>query len=98
MFLIFSPSLLLAPISSLSKSPVDICGIPYFSIKILDCVPLPQPGAPKKSMFIVSPLLDYKSGAMTRLTIAMTFIRIFMEGPEVSFNGSPTVSPTTAAL
>jgi hypothetical protein len=35
---------------------------------------------------------------MTRLTIAITLIKIFIDGPEVSFNGSPTVSPTTAAL
>ena len=34
---------------------------------------------------------------MTKLTIAITLIRIFIEGPEVSLNGSPTVSPTTAA-
>ena len=37
------------------------------------------------------------SGAMTRLTIAITLIKIFIDGPEVSLNGSPTVSPTTAA-
>ena len=37
-------------------------------------------------------------GAITRLTIAITFIRIFIAGPDVSFIGSPTVSPTTAAL
>jgi hypothetical protein len=30
--------------------------------------------------------------------MADNLIRILMEGPEVSFNGSPTVSPTTAAL
>ena len=30
--------------------------------------------------------------------MAINFIRIFKAGPEVSFNGSPTVSPTTAAL
>lgn len=42
-------------------------------------------------------LLSYSSGAITRLTIAMTLMRMFMEGPEVSLNGSPTVSPTTAA-
>ncbi len=39
-----------------------------------------------------------KSGAMTRLTIAITLIRMFIDGPEVSFSGSPTVSPTTNAL
>lgn len=30
--------------------------------------------------------------------IAINFIRMLRAGPEVSFNGSPTVSPTTAAL
>ena len=29
--------------------------------------------------------------------IAISFIRMFSDGPEVSFSGSPTVSPTTAA-
>ena len=44
-------------------------------------------------------ILNYiNKGAITKLTIAITFIRIFMEGPDVSFKGSPTVSPTTAAL
>ena len=38
-----------------------------------------------------------KSGAITKLTIAITLIRIFIDGPEVSLNGSPTVSPTTVA-
>ena len=37
------------------------------------------------------------NGAITKLTIAITLIRIFIEGPEVSLKGSPTVSPTTAA-
>ena len=35
---------------------------------------------------------------MTRLTMAMTLMRMFMDGPEVSLSGSPTVSPTTQAL
>ena len=30
--------------------------------------------------------------------IAINFINMFSAGPDVSFNGSPTVSPTTAAL
>jgi len=30
--------------------------------------------------------------------MADNLIKIFKEGPEVSFKGSPTVSPTTAAL
>lgn len=33
-----------------------------------------------------------------RDNIAISFIKIFNAGPEVSFKGSPTVSPTTAAL
>ena len=37
------------------------------------------------------------SGAITRLTMAITLIRMFIEGPDVSLNGSPTVSPTTVA-
>ena len=36
--------------------------------------------------------------AMTMLTIDMSLIRILRDGPEVSLNGSPTVSPTTVAL
>jgi len=38
------------------------------------------------------------NGAITRETTAINLIRIFKDGPEVSLNGSPTVSPTTAAL
>ena len=37
------------------------------------------------------------SGAITRLTMAITLIRMFIEGPDVSLKGSPTVSPTTVA-
>ena len=40
----------------------------------------------------------YKNGAMTNATTDINFNRILSEGPEVSLNGSPTVSPTTAAL
>jgi hypothetical protein len=36
--------------------------------------------------------------ANTSDTMVITFNRMFMAGPEVSLNGSPTVSPTTAAL
>ena len=35
---------------------------------------------------------------MRRLTTPMTLIRIATPGPLVSLKGSPTVSPTTAAL
>ena len=34
----------------------------------------------------------------TKEVIADSFIKMLIEGPLVSFNGSPTVSPTTAAL
>ena len=36
--------------------------------------------------------------AITILTIDISWIRMFDEGPDVSLNGSPTVSPTTVAL
>jgi len=39
-----------------------------------------------------------KKDPKMRETIADNLIKILSEGPEVSFNGSPTVSPTTAAL
>ena len=35
--------------------------------------------------------------ANTKDTMVINFINIFNEGPDVSLNGSPTVSPTTAA-
>ena len=43
------------------------------------------------------PACRYRSGAITRLTMAITLMRIFIDGPDVSLKGSPTVSPTTAA-
>ena len=36
--------------------------------------------------------------AKTTLTMLISLIRMFRLGPEVSLNGSPTVSPTTPAL
>ena len=56
----------------------------------------------KKSRTTTLDLLSKKfymlnNGAITRLTIAITFIKIFIDGPDVSLKGSPTVSPTTAA-
>lgn len=36
--------------------------------------------------------------AKIRDKIAISLIKMLSAGPEVSFNGSPTVSPTTAAL
>ena len=47
---------------------------------------------------------DYKklhatvSPAMTMDTILISLMRMLRLGPEVSLNGSPTVSPTTVAL
>ncbi len=38
------------------------------------------------------------SGAMTTLMTLISLIRMLRLGPLVSLNGSPTVSPTTAAL
>ena len=38
------------------------------------------------------------SPAITILTIDMSLIRILRDGPDVSLNGSPTVSPTIVAL
>ena len=37
-------------------------------------------------------------GAITKDTMDISFIKIFIEGPEVSLKGSPTVSPVTDAL
>mmetsp|Transcript_3243 Transcript_3243/g.10111 ORF Transcript_3243/g.10111 Transcript_3243/m.10111 type:complete len:288 (-) Transcript_3243:1611-2474(-) len=42
--------------------------------------------------------MPMKKSHMTSETIAMSFIRMLSAGPEVSLSGSPTVSPTTAAL
>src|ERR1700742_1347171 len=39
-----------------------------------------------------------RCGAITSETIDINLIRIFIDGPEVSLNGSPTVSPVTDAL
>ena len=46
---------------------------------------------------VLRPTSQLSSGASTRLTMAITLIRMFIEGPDVSLNGSPTVSPTTVA-
>lgn len=37
-------------------------------------------------------------GAMINETIDINLMRMFIDGPEVSLNGSPTVSPVTEAL
>ena len=43
-------------------------------------------------------LYNQINGAITSDTTDISFIKIFNDGPDVSLNGSPTVSPTTAAL
>ena len=45
-----------------------------------------------------SPPYCANTGAKTSATIVISLIKIFIAGPEVSLNGSPTVSPVTAAL
>ena len=42
--------------------------------------------------------MDLKKSAKTRERMAMSFMTMLSAGPEVSLRGSPTVSPTTAAL
>lgn len=37
-------------------------------------------------------------GAKTTATMVISLMSMLIEGPEVSLKGSPTVSPTTAAL
>ena len=40
----------------------------------------------------------YKNGAITNATTDINLSKMFKDGPDVSLNGSPTVSPTTVAL
>lgn len=46
----------------------------------------------------LSLILTAMCGAMTSETIDISLIRMFIDGPEVSLKGSPTVSPVTEAL
>jgi len=43
-------------------------------------------------------IIPRKASANIRDVIADSLMRMLIEGPDVSFNGSPTVSPVTAAL
>jgi hypothetical protein len=52
----------------------------------------------KQIQFLIQEVPDQIMDAITSATTAISLIRMFSEGPEVSLNGSPTVSPTTAAL
>ena len=38
------------------------------------------------------------NGANTKATTVINLIKMLIDGPDVSLKGSPTVSPTTAAL
>src|SRR6185369_9182784 len=42
--------------------------------------------------------MPYIYGAIISETIDISLIRMFIDGPDVSLNGSPTVSPVTDAL
>ena len=52
---------------------------------------------PRRLLDARNPVLQ-KNLAKTKDKIAISFTRIFNAGPDVSFIGSPTVSPMTAAL
>ena len=49
-------------------------------------------------LYYLMPWIMINTGALTRETTETSLIRMFIVGPEVSLKGSPTVSPTTAAL
>jgi hypothetical protein len=51
-----------------------------------------------RQSFIKIPPDSLKKVPKTKLVIALSLIKILMEGPLVSLSGSPTVSPQTAAL
>lgn len=73
-------------------------------------VPILNKKAPKKFLdaFKINAIAKQKGGpdryslaikgAINKLTTLITLIRIAIPGPDVSLNGSPTISPTTAAL
>ena len=48
--------------------------------------------------FISIPPYCINIGANTKDTIVISLIRMLIDGPDVPLKGSPTVSPTTAAL
>ncbi len=87
-------------------SPIHpIIGFPDVFTHILQVVRQAPSATPKgaikryQAKFILSnPTVYTMSGPKTTATIAINFKRMFRLGPEVSLKGSPTVSPTTAAL
>lgn len=52
----------------------------------------------KKRLPGLRPRPHRNTGAMTSVIVASILIRTWIEGPAVSLNGSPTVSPVIAAL
>src|SRR3970282_2528180 len=58
----------------------------------------PVPFGRRISAFAPRARAQMSSGARTRVIVDRSFTRMWREGPAVSLNGSPTVSPTTAAL
>ena len=47
-------------------SPVEICGIPYFSQMNLACVPFPAPGGPSKIKRMSPPVIEPTEPDATR--------------------------------
>ena len=45
-----------------------------------------------------TPAFHKNSGARTKVIVLRSLINTWRDGPAVSLKGSPTVSPTTAAL
>lgn len=78
------PSAHSAP-SAFQKTPVSLCALCALCGK--------NPYAR-----LISGDTSRNTGANTSDTTAISFSRMFSEGPDVSLNGSPTTSPSTAAL
>lgn len=57
-----------------------------------------QPASSESPFYYKIPPIATNKGANTNDTMVISLIRILMDGPAVSLKGSPTVSPTTAAL
>ena len=87
--------------------PYSLSAADHLERPLHDVKKLPADSSAKSFFYIIwvycfsdyrSPPMDKNRGANTRDTIVISLIRMLMDGPEVSLNGSPTVSPTTAAL
>ena len=76
---------------AISKERLLRCFVPPFVCK-------GRGFAPRNDIFYLNKALLMINDAKTIETMDINFIRMFKDGPEVSLNGSPTVSPTTAAL